>query len=111
MVRPGRDEAPLHRINPIRIGWARDLIARHFKLETQVRRAARTESDLLEVGCGGRIVRRSNGATRPKVVGHRSGPRRDRGPPAITPKETGATLRLSHGDGRGAGGGPRLAMS
>ena len=28
--------APLHRINPVRIGWARDLIARHFKLETGV---------------------------------------------------------------------------
>ena len=23
--------APLHRLNPVRIGWARDLILRHFK--------------------------------------------------------------------------------
>ena len=28
--------APLHRVNPVRIGWARDLIVRHFKLETGV---------------------------------------------------------------------------
>jgi 2-polyprenyl-6-hydroxyphenyl methylase / 3-demethylubiquinone-9 3-methyltransferase len=43
--------APLHRINPIRIGWARDLIVRHFKLETQVG-APLAGIDLLDVGCG-----------------------------------------------------------
>jgi 2-polyprenyl-6-hydroxyphenyl methylase/3-demethylubiquinone-9 3-methyltransferase len=43
--------APLHRINPIRIGWARDLIARHFKLETAVG-APLAGVDLLDVGCG-----------------------------------------------------------
>jgi 2-polyprenyl-6-hydroxyphenyl methylase/3-demethylubiquinone-9 3-methyltransferase len=43
--------APLHRINPVRIGWARDLIARHFKLETPVG-APLAGVDLLDVGCG-----------------------------------------------------------
>jgi 2-polyprenyl-6-hydroxyphenyl methylase/3-demethylubiquinone-9 3-methyltransferase len=43
--------APLHRINPIRIGWARDLIARHFQLETPVG-APLAGVDLLDIGCG-----------------------------------------------------------
>jgi 2-polyprenyl-6-hydroxyphenyl methylase/3-demethylubiquinone-9 3-methyltransferase len=43
--------APLHRINPIRIGWARDLIAQHFKLETPIG-APLAGVDLLDVGCG-----------------------------------------------------------
>ena len=43
--------APLHRINPIRIGWARDLIVRHFKLETGVG-APLAGIDCLDVGCG-----------------------------------------------------------
>jgi 2-polyprenyl-6-hydroxyphenyl methylase/3-demethylubiquinone-9 3-methyltransferase len=43
--------APLHRVNPIRIGWARDLIVRHFKLETGVG-APLAGIDLLDVGCG-----------------------------------------------------------
>jgi len=43
--------APLHRVNPVRIGWARDLIARHFKLETPVG-APLAGVDLLDVGCG-----------------------------------------------------------
>src|ERR1700684_4681145 len=42
---------PLHRVNPIRIGWARDLIVRHFKLETAVG-APLAGIDLLDVGCG-----------------------------------------------------------
>jgi 2-polyprenyl-6-hydroxyphenyl methylase / 3-demethylubiquinone-9 3-methyltransferase len=43
--------APLHRVNPIRIGWARDLIVRHFKLETGIG-APLVGVDLLDVGCG-----------------------------------------------------------
>jgi 2-polyprenyl-6-hydroxyphenyl methylase/3-demethylubiquinone-9 3-methyltransferase len=43
--------APLHRVNPVRIGWARDLIVRHFKLETPVG-APLAGVDLLDVGCG-----------------------------------------------------------
>ena len=43
--------APLHRVNPVRIGWARDLIVRHFKLDTWVG-APLAGVDLLDVGCG-----------------------------------------------------------
>ena len=43
--------APLHRVNPVRIGWARDLIVRHFKLETGGG-APLAGVDLLDVGCG-----------------------------------------------------------
>ena len=48
---PDGPMAPLHRVNPVRIGWARDLIARHFKLETRAG-APLAGVDLLDVGCG-----------------------------------------------------------
>jgi 2-polyprenyl-6-hydroxyphenyl methylase/3-demethylubiquinone-9 3-methyltransferase len=48
---PDGPMAPLHRVNPVRIGWARDLIARHFKLEAGVG-APLAGIDLLDVGCG-----------------------------------------------------------
>ena len=48
---PDGPMAPLHRLNPVRIGWARDLIVRHFKLETPVG-APLAGADLLDVGCG-----------------------------------------------------------
>ena len=48
---PDGPMAPLHRVNPVRIGWARDLIARHFKLETPVG-APLAGVDLLDIGCG-----------------------------------------------------------
>jgi 2-polyprenyl-6-hydroxyphenyl methylase / 3-demethylubiquinone-9 3-methyltransferase len=47
--------APLHRVNPIRIGWARDLIARHFKLEAGGG-APLAGIDLLDVGCGAGLL-------------------------------------------------------
>src|SRR5271156_5735770 len=43
--------APLHRLNPVRIAWARDLIARHFKLAAQAG-APLAGVSLLDVGCG-----------------------------------------------------------
>ena len=43
--------APLHRLNPVRIGWARDLIVRHFKLEAPTG-APLAGVSLLDVGCG-----------------------------------------------------------
>ena len=48
---PDGPMAPLHRLNPVRIGWARDLIVRHFKLEAAVG-APLAGVDLLDVGCG-----------------------------------------------------------
>ena len=43
--------APLHRMNPIRIGWTRDAIIRHFKLEAPAG-ATLAGVDLLDIGCG-----------------------------------------------------------
>jgi 2-polyprenyl-6-hydroxyphenyl methylase/3-demethylubiquinone-9 3-methyltransferase len=43
--------APLHRLNPVRIGWARDLIVRHFKLQTLAGLPLGGVS-LLDAGCG-----------------------------------------------------------
>ena len=95
--------APLHRINPIRIGWARDLIVRHFKLETQVG-APLAGIDLLDVGCGAGLFAEPLARLGANVVGV------DPAPAAIEAarhhaEETGRQARLSHGHGRGAGGG------
>jgi 2-polyprenyl-6-hydroxyphenyl methylase/3-demethylubiquinone-9 3-methyltransferase len=43
--------APLHRLNPVRIGWARDAIVRHFKLEATAG-GPLAGVDLIDVGCG-----------------------------------------------------------
>jgi len=43
--------APLHRLNPLRIGWARETIARHFKLEAPAGLALKGVS-LIDIGCG-----------------------------------------------------------
>ena len=51
MVGPGRADGAPASDEPVRIGWARDLIARHFRLETQVG-APLAGIDLLDVGCG-----------------------------------------------------------
>jgi len=43
--------APLHRLNPVRVGWARDVIVRHFKLEAP-EGAPLAGVDLIDIGCG-----------------------------------------------------------
>jgi 2-polyprenyl-6-hydroxyphenyl methylase/3-demethylubiquinone-9 3-methyltransferase len=48
---PDGPMAPLHALNPIRIGWARDLVIRHFKLEAPAGSPLAGVS-LLDVGCG-----------------------------------------------------------
>jgi 2-polyprenyl-6-hydroxyphenyl methylase/3-demethylubiquinone-9 3-methyltransferase len=48
---PDGPMAPLHRLNPVRIAWARDLIARHFKLQAPIGLPL-AGVDLLDVGCG-----------------------------------------------------------
>jgi 2-polyprenyl-6-hydroxyphenyl methylase/3-demethylubiquinone-9 3-methyltransferase len=42
---------PLHRLSPVRIGWARDLIARHFKFEAPLG-APLAGVRLVDIGCG-----------------------------------------------------------
>jgi 2-polyprenyl-6-hydroxyphenyl methylase / 3-demethylubiquinone-9 3-methyltransferase len=48
---PDGPMAPLHRLNPARIAWARDLIVRHFKREAPAG-APLAGVSLLDVGCG-----------------------------------------------------------
>jgi 2-polyprenyl-6-hydroxyphenyl methylase/3-demethylubiquinone-9 3-methyltransferase len=43
--------APLHRLNPVRIGWARDMIVKRFKLEAPAG-APLAGVQLLDIGCG-----------------------------------------------------------
>ena len=49
---PDGPMAPLHRLNPVRIGWARDLIVRHFELEASSG-APLAGVSIVDVGCGG----------------------------------------------------------
>jgi 2-polyprenyl-6-hydroxyphenyl methylase / 3-demethylubiquinone-9 3-methyltransferase len=82
--------APLHRINPLRIGWARDLIVRRFKLEAPV--GAPLEGiELLDVGCGAGLFAEPLARLGANVVGV------DPAPAAIETarrhaEETGASL-------------------
>jgi 2-polyprenyl-6-hydroxyphenyl methylase/3-demethylubiquinone-9 3-methyltransferase len=87
--------APLHRVNPIRIGWARDLIARHFKLETGVG-APLAGIDLLDVGCGAGLFAEPLARLGANVIGV------DPAPAAIEAarnhaEETGASLAYRMG--------------
>ena len=43
--------APLHRLNPVRVGWARDVIVRHFKREAP-QGAPLAGVGLVDIGCG-----------------------------------------------------------
>jgi 2-polyprenyl-6-hydroxyphenyl methylase/3-demethylubiquinone-9 3-methyltransferase len=43
--------APLHRLSPVRIGWARDAIVRHFKREA-LEGAPLAGLDIIDLGCG-----------------------------------------------------------
>jgi 2-polyprenyl-6-hydroxyphenyl methylase/3-demethylubiquinone-9 3-methyltransferase len=82
--------APLHRLNPVRIGWARDLIVRHFKPEAPAG-APLAGLDLLDVGCGAGLFAEPMARLGANVVGI------DPAPAAIEAarrhaEETGASL-------------------
>src|SRR5271167_2583801 len=48
---PDGPMAPLHKLTPLRVGWARDCIARHFKRDAQSGLPL-AELACLDVGCG-----------------------------------------------------------
>jgi 2-polyprenyl-6-hydroxyphenyl methylase / 3-demethylubiquinone-9 3-methyltransferase len=72
---PDGPMAPLHRVNPIRIGWARDLIVRRFKLETAVG-APLAGIDLLDVGCGAGLFGLFDVVSAMEVIEHAADPKR-----------------------------------
>jgi 2-polyprenyl-6-hydroxyphenyl methylase / 3-demethylubiquinone-9 3-methyltransferase len=87
--------APLHRLNPVRISWARDLIVRHFKRGAPVG-VPLTGVDLLDVGCGAGLFAEPLARLGADVTGV------DPAPAAIEAarrhaEETGATLAYRMG--------------
>ena len=50
---PAGPMAPLHRINPVRIGWVRDAIARHFRCSGEEPLEGLA---ILDVGCGAGLL-------------------------------------------------------
>jgi 2-polyprenyl-6-hydroxyphenyl methylase / 3-demethylubiquinone-9 3-methyltransferase len=65
---PDGPMAPLHRVNPIRIGWARDLIVRRFQLEPRPG-APLAGVALLDVGCGAGLFAEPMARLGAEVVG------------------------------------------
>jgi 2-polyprenyl-6-hydroxyphenyl methylase/3-demethylubiquinone-9 3-methyltransferase len=80
--------APLHRVNPIRIGWARDLIARHFKLEARAGLQLKGVS-LIDIGCGAGLFSEPLARLGADVVG-------------IDPARGAIEAALSHAEDTGA---------
>jgi 2-polyprenyl-6-hydroxyphenyl methylase / 3-demethylubiquinone-9 3-methyltransferase len=80
--------APLHRINPVRIGWARDLIVRSLKLETRVG-APLAGVSLIDIGCGAGIFAEPLARLGAEVVG-------------VDPSPTSIDVARRHADETGA---------
>lgn len=53
---PAGPMAPLHKMNPIRIGWLRDSIARHFERTPQADEGPLGGLTLLDIGCGAGLL-------------------------------------------------------
>lgn len=52
----GGPMAPLHRINPVRLAWLRDAIAKHFRLSRGGDEPALEGLSILDVGCGAGLL-------------------------------------------------------
>ena len=76
--------APLHRLNPIRIGWARDLIVRHFKLEAQAARRSPASAFSTSAAAPACSPSRWRGSARMSSASIRRPPRSR--PPAAMPR-------------------------
>jgi len=85
---PDGPMAPLHRLNPIRIGWARETIARHFKLDAPTGLALKGVS-LLDIGCGAGLFAEPLARLGAEVVG-------------VDPAEAAIKAALSHAEETGA---------
>ena len=48
--------APLHRINPVRIAWLRDLVAAHFGRTPQGDDGPLSGVKILDIGCGAGLL-------------------------------------------------------
>ncbi len=48
--------APLHRMNPTRLGFIRDEIVRHFSIDASATRRPLQGLEIVDVGCGGGLV-------------------------------------------------------
>src|SRR5260370_29135350 len=66
--------APLHRLNPVRVGWARDVLVRHFKREAAAG-APLAGLDLLDIGCGAGLFAEPMGRLGADVTGIDPAPR------------------------------------
>lgn len=53
---PSGAMAPLHKINPVRIAWLRDTIARHFRRTPQGDDGPLEGLNLLDIGCGAGLL-------------------------------------------------------
>lgn len=53
---PSGAMAPLHKINPVRIAWLRDTIARHFRRTPAGDDGPLEGLDLLDIGCGAGLL-------------------------------------------------------
>ena len=53
---PAGPMAPLHKINPVRIGWLRDTIAAHFRRTPQGDEGPLAGLSVLDIGCGAGLL-------------------------------------------------------
>ena len=66
---PAGSMRALHQINPLRIAWLRDLIARHFKISPQANEPPLAGLSILDIGCGAGLLAEPLARLGAEVVG------------------------------------------